>query len=88
MDAKKTVEFTQDRVVEDADGNVLHQFKAGKRYDLVAASADRWIRRGVAFDVNATPDEGSGESPAEGDVEKAAHGKQAGKAAHGNKKVP
>lgn len=91
MDAKKTVEFTQDRVVEDADGTVVKRFKTGKRYDLPVASADRWIRRGAAFDVDAPPepaDEGTGESADDEAAGKAAHGKSAGKAAHGNKKVP
>ena len=88
MDAKKTVEFTQDRAIEDAEGNVVKRFKAGKQYDLPVASADRWIRRGVAFDVSATPGEGTGESAEDTDVEKTTHGKQAGKATHGNKKVP
>jgi hypothetical protein len=49
----KTVEFTENRTVEDAKGNTIATFEAGKRYDLNDTSADRWIRRGVAFDVKA-----------------------------------
>lgn len=51
----KKVEFTATRTVEDADGKVILTFEKGKRYDLEDASADRWIRREVAFDVKDKP---------------------------------
>ena len=69
----KKIEFTADRTVEDASGKVIAAYEAGKRYDLPVASADRWIRRGVAFDPKAVPDEEAttGESAEKAKAEKA-----------------
>lgn len=46
------VKFTQSREVLDADRNVEQAFEAGKTYELNPASAQRWVRRGVATYVS------------------------------------
>lgn len=51
---REKVEFLVDRDVE-AQGKVRMSFKAGKVYELPAASAKRWINRGVAKAVKDIP---------------------------------
>lgn len=47
------VEFTQDASVKDEHGQTVQEFKAGQRYDLPLASAERWVRRNMAQRVDA-----------------------------------
>lgn len=49
---KVDVRFLESREVRDHSGTVETAFEAGKVYSLPVASADRWVRRGVA-EVNA-----------------------------------
>lgn len=44
------IRFTQTRKVKAINGET---FEAGKEYDLAEASAQRWIKRGVAVEVKA-----------------------------------
>lgn len=46
--ANVKIVFDESRTVLDHAGEVEAAFEAGKTYALPAASADRWIRRGVA----------------------------------------
>lgn len=46
--AQKKVRFIASRTVRDAGGEIDVQFVEGKTYDLPPASAERWVRRGVA----------------------------------------
>lgn len=55
---KTKVRFNIDRNVE-AQGEIVQRFKAGEVYELSATSARRWIRRGVATEV-----QGSAKKPA------------------------
>lgn len=48
------VRFTKTRVVKAANGET---FEADKEYELSDASAQRWIRRGVAVAVEKSIDE-------------------------------
>lgn len=42
------IKFIKTRTVRGADGET---FEAGKEYDLLESSANHWIRRGVAVEV-------------------------------------
>ena len=54
-DITKQVTFTADVVVRDSDGNVAFEAKAGTTMDLLAPSANRWIRRGKAVTGDKAP---------------------------------
>ena len=47
-DIKKTVTFVDSVEVMDHDGNIEFKAAAGDTVDLLAPSANRWIRRGKA----------------------------------------
>ena len=74
-DIKKTVTFTADVSVEDADGEVTFEAKAGDTKDLVTPSANRWIRRGKA--VEGKPEKPKAASKPKSAKPKAAPKKQA-----------
>lgn len=77
---KKTIEFTEDREVEAADGHVIASFKIGQQYTLPASSADRWVRRGVAFYAKTKPSEEAGsDAPANAEEAKVDKTKQRSK---------
>jgi uncharacterized protein YjlB len=52
-EAKVEVKFLQDRVVQDGHEGTAKEtrFKAGDVVKLPAASAEHWVRRGVAIDM-------------------------------------
>lgn len=55
---KMKIRFNADRTVE-AQGEVVETYKAGEIYELSASSARRWLRRGLATEV-----QGSAKKPA------------------------
>lgn len=54
-DITKQVTFTDDVAVHDADGGIEFEAKAGTTMDLLAPSANRWIRRGKAVAGSKAP---------------------------------
>lgn len=45
---KTKITFLVTKAVKDHSGKIVDEFEKGKSYDLVTASAERWLRRGVA----------------------------------------
>jgi len=43
-----TIKFKSDRNVQDHEGNVIFSAKAGEIVDIAPASAEHWVRRGIA----------------------------------------
>jgi hypothetical protein len=57
------VTFTEDRIVLNEDGKAVDRFTKGKTYALTAASAARWIRRGIAYKGKRKKDADAEEKP-------------------------
>lgn len=52
-EGEKQVKFLRKATVRDHNDEIEQEFEAGGTYNLPIASADRWIRRNAAVDVNA-----------------------------------
>ncbi len=55
MPEKQNIKFTEDVEVLDHNGDIEFEAKAGDVVSLVSASCDRWVKRGKAVPVKATP---------------------------------
>jgi hypothetical protein len=52
---ERTVRFLVNRDVFNPEGIIQQAFVAGSSYKMTDASANRWVRRGVAVDVEPEP---------------------------------